>query len=127
MDLPKKEKTFYFSAVGTTTGRKYEGTFTVLASLTIGQKHFIEIERTRLLNDYKNPTTALEGYALILSNLSIRVLESPDWWKQNSGMNIEDEDVLVALYDKVLAMEKEWSQEVLVMGQEAKEQAKTNS
>jgi hypothetical protein len=122
MDLPSKELVFDFEHVGALTEKKYEGRFTVLALLDIGQKHRLELEKTRLLGNHQNPTDGLVGIAVILANLRIKVVDGPEWWKQsNGGFSIQDEDVLVALYDKVLDSESEWRQKMRDMGAKAQE------
>jgi hypothetical protein len=113
MSLPKNEKTFDFNHVGETTGKKYEGQFTVRCSLNMGMKHQLELEKSRLLADFLNPTSELAGIALILSNLRIKISEAPEWWKQSAGgFNLEDEDVLVELYKKLVEKELEYRNEI---------------
>jgi len=109
MELPKNEAVFHFDHVGETTGNKYDGTFTVRTALNMGQKHLLELEKSKLLADFLNPTNELAGIALILSNLRVKVIDAPEWWKQSAGgLNIMDEDVLVELYKKVVEKELEW-------------------
>lgn len=111
MDLPSKEKTFEFEHIGETTGKKYDGRFTVLCLLNVGQKHALGLEKTRLLGGYPNPTDDLITFAIILSNLRAKIIyaEAPEWWKQShGGAVIEDEDVLVELYNRVQEAEQEW-------------------
>lgn len=113
MDLPSKEKTFDFEHVGEETGKKYEGRFTVLCTLNIGQKHAMALEKTRLLGNYPNPTDDLAGLAIILANVRAKVIDSPEWWKQsNGGAMLDDESVLVALYRKVQEAEVEWKEDL---------------
>jgi hypothetical protein len=113
MELPKNEATFEIDVVGDTTFKHYDGQFTVRCILTMGQKHSMELEKSRLLGSYTNPTEELLGYAIIFSNLRHKIVEGPEWWKQsNGGSSIKDENVLVALYDKVLKAEDEWRQSV---------------
>ena len=109
MDLPKNEAVFDFDAVGLTTGKKYDGQFTVVCILNMARKHALEIEKTRLMADFSNPTETLFGLATILANLRVRIVNSPEWWKQSSGgFQLMDEDVLVTLYDKVMEAEAKW-------------------
>jgi hypothetical protein len=111
MNLPSKERTFDFSYQGTV--KKYEGTFTVLAHLNVGQKHALALEKTRLLGNYSNPTDDLAGFAIVLANLRIKIIDGPEWWKQSQGgLTIEDEDALVALYREVQKAEEEWIKEL---------------
>ena len=111
MDLPSKEKTFDFDYTAELTNKRYDGRFTVLCSLNIGQKHAMALEKTRLLGSYQNPTDDLFGFAIILSNLRAKVIDGPEWWKQSrGGSTIEDEDVLVQLYNKVQEAESQWKE-----------------
>lgn len=109
MDLPKNEAVFDFESTGGTTGKKYDGQFTVVCILNMSRKHQLEIEKTRLMADFSNPTETLFGLATILANLRVRIVNAPEWWKQSGGgFNLMDEDVLVALYDKVMEAEAKW-------------------
>lgn len=113
MDIPKNEATFTIEHEGETTGQKYEGKFTVRTALNMLQKHNLELEKTRLLADYSNPTDGLAGIALILSNLRVKIVDAPEWWKQsNGGLDVMDEDVLVLLYRKIVEKELEWREAV---------------
>jgi uncharacterized phage-like protein YoqJ len=124
MDLPKKESTFEFEHVAKMTDKKYDGKFTVRTVLNMGQRHQLEMEKTRLMADYVNPTDGLAGIAVILSKLRVHVIDGPEWWKQSAGgFLIDDEDALVALYDKVIEAENKWKNDLKKKGEEAKEQA----
>lgn len=126
MDLPSKESVFDFDHTGADTSKRYEGQFKVLCLLDMGQKHRLELEKTRLLGNYANPTDGLAGIAIILANLRVKIIDAPEWWKQsNGGYNIQDEDALVALYDKVLAAEAEWRKQMIEKGKKA--QTETSS
>lgn len=113
MDLPSKERTFEFDYVGLDTGKEYKGRFTVLCLLNVGQKHSRDLEQTRLLGNYVNPTDSLAGLAVILSNLRAKIVDAPEWWKQSQGgALIEDEDTLVTLYRKVQEAESLWREDL---------------
>ena len=87
----------------------------------MGEKHQLAMEKTRLLADYMNPTDDLAGQAVILSKLRVHIVDGPEWWQQSAGgFLIDDEDAIVALYDKVLKAENEWREKVRDMGSEAK-------
>ena len=121
MDLPLKQKVFDFEYV-TDLGKKYDGRFTVLCSLNIGQKHMLELEQTRLLGNYASPTPGLEGLALVLANLRAKVVDGPNWWTQsNGGLAIEDEDALVSLYRKLQEVELTWKNDLLEKAKKAQE------
>lgn len=121
MDLPMKQRIFDFDYT-TDLGKKYDGQFTVLCSLNIGQKHMLELEQTRLLGNYAAPTPGLEGLALVLSNLRIKIIDGPNWWLQSAGgSNIDDEDALVSLYRKLEEVEKAWKTDLLEKAKKAQE------
>jgi hypothetical protein len=127
MDLPNIESVFDFDYTSE-LGKRYEGRFTVLCLLDIGQKHRLALEKTRLLGNHAFPTEELSAYALVLSNLRVKIVDAPEWWKQsNGGYNIKDEDALVALYDKLLIAEGEWKAKLVQKGQAAAEAAPQNS
>lgn len=108
MDLPTTEAVFDFDFTSD-LGKKYDGQFTVRCLLSMRQKHLLELEKTRLLGNYSNPTDELAGIATILATLRARIVDAPEWWKQSDGgFNISDIDTLSALFDKVLAAEVEW-------------------
>jgi hypothetical protein len=113
MELPKNESTFNIEMVGDTTFKKYEGQFTVRCVLTAGQRHAMELEKSRLLGNFTSPTDALIGLAEVLATLRARVIESPEWWRQSAGGSmLSDENVLMELYNKVSEVETQWRQKV---------------
>jgi hypothetical protein len=123
MDLPLKQRTFNFDHTGEETNKKYDGMFTVWCSLTVGQKHALALEKTRLLGNYANPTDDLAGLAIILANLRAKIVDGPNWWTQSQGgALIEDEDALVALYRKVQEAEVAWKEELKKKTQTAPDQ-----
>jgi len=113
MELPKNESQFEVDVLGDTTYKKYDGQFTVRCILTMGQKHAMELEKSRLLGSYPNPSADLVGLAEIFANLRAKVIDGPEWWKQSQGGSlIKDENALVILYNKVLDAEDEWKMKV---------------
>ena len=126
MDLPSKEKTFAFEHTGETTGKKYDGQFTVLCVLSVGQKHALALEKTRLIANYMNPTDDLAGIAVFLANVRAKVLSGPEWWHQSGGgATIDDEDALVVLYRKISEAEVEWKEELKKKTQKIPDQTST--
>lgn len=113
MDLPSKERTFEIEYIGLDTGKEYKGRFTVLCLLNVGQKHARDLEQTRLLGGYENPTDPLIGLSIVLSNLRAKIVDAPEWWKQSQGGSlIEDEDVLMHIYNKVRDAESSWKEDL---------------
>jgi hypothetical protein len=113
MELPKNEATFDVDMLGDTTFKQYQGQFTCRCILNIGQKHSMELEKSRLLGSYVNPTEDLQGLAIIFANLRAKIIEAPEWWKQSAGgTTINDENILVELFKQLQKAEKEWRQKV---------------
>jgi hypothetical protein len=118
--LPKQERSFDLKVTGGVTGHEYAGTFTVRCVLNIGQKHAIELEKSRLLSDQRNPTNGLASIAVTLAEIHGRTVEAPAWWKDsNAGADLLDEDVIFAIFDKCLELEDQWKAELKAKGQEA--------
>lgn len=113
MELPKNEATFSIDAVGDITGKKYEGLFTVRCVLNMGQKHLMELERSRLLGNYANPTDELAGIAMILASLRAKIVDGPEWWKQSAGgNNLSDDNILLEVFNKISDAEIQWKKTV---------------
>ena len=124
MDLPSKERTFDVDCTGEITGKRYEGTFTVLCSLNIGQKHALALEKTRLLGNYSSPTEDLISLSVILANLRVKIVDGPEWWKQSrGGSSLEDEEVIVTLYEKISEAERTWKETLKQKAQKLQEPA----
>jgi hypothetical protein len=120
MELPKKEHVFDFDFVDE-TGKKYDGRFVCKCALNIGDKHAVELEKTRLQGNYPNPTDTLAGIAQVLANLRVRILvkDAPTWWQQSAGGTDLDETTLMALYDKVMEGDRLWREKLAQKAQEA--------
>lgn len=122
MDLPKKERTFYFDYTSLESGQVYEGNFTIKCKLNVADKYQLELEKSRLISDMQNPTNGLAGIAIALSTLRARIIDGPNWWTQGRGLSIEDEDALVTLFDKVETESLEWRKELEAKAKAAKEE-----
>jgi hypothetical protein len=110
MELPSREKTFYFDYTGESMFR-YEGSFTVKCRLNTAERHGMESDRSRLLGDSKNPTQDLQAIALCVSTCRAHLSDAPEWFKQSRGL-LEDEDALVSLYNKTVEVCDEWRKEL---------------
>ncbi len=107
--LPKNEKTFEVDVLGTDTGVQYQGQFTVKCILNMADRHSMEMEKTRLMADYANPSGGLAGIAITLATLRTKVIKGPPWWENSDGgINIMDENVIIAVYDQCSQAESEW-------------------
>lgn len=127
MELPKNEAVFEIDIQGDTTLKQYQGQFTCRCILTMGQKHTMELEKSRLLGSYNNPTLELQGIARILAELRAKLTDAPEWWKQSQGgTNLSDENLLVELYTKVEKAEQEWRQKVKDLASPSQDSTSSN-
>jgi hypothetical protein len=111
--LPKNERTFSIKVEGDTSGETFEGQFTTKCVLNMTEKHSKELEKTRLMADYANPSVTLSGIAEILSTVRAKLTKWPDWWANlDFGAKILDENVIIEIYDEVQALEREWRSEI---------------
>lgn len=118
--LPKSERSFDLKFLGPNTGYEYAGAFTVRCLLTIGQKHQIELEKSRLMADQRNPTNGLTNIAVALAEIRGRMVEAPAWWKDSKGgADLLDEEVIYEIFNKCLDLEDEWKAELKAKSEEA--------
>ena len=119
--LPKNEATFDFDEVGETTGERYKGQFTVMCVLNMAGRHALELEKTRLMADYANPSRGLAGIAITLATVRAKIIEAPAWWKNSDdGSQIIDENVVLELFDKCNQVETQWRKQLKEQAEEAK-------
>lgn len=119
--LPKNERTFSIKIEGDTSSETFEGQFTTKCVLNMAEKHGKELEKTRLMADYANPSGTLSGIAEILSTVRAKLTKWPDWWANlDYGSGILDENVIIKIYDETLALEREWRAEIRKKSDEAK-------
>lgn len=111
MELPKKERTFYFKHDGE-LGFVYEGHFTIKCRLNVAERYSLELEKSRLLADMANPTNGLLGTSVALSTLRTKIVDGPNWWKQGNGLMLEDEDTLFLLYEEVEKESEKWRKDL---------------
>jgi len=111
--LPKNERSFSISLEGDTTSEKFEGQFVAKCVLTMAEKHSKELEKTRILADYANPSASLAGIAEILSTIRTKLIKWPDWWANlDHGSKILDENIIILIYDQILSLERDWKDEI---------------
>jgi hypothetical protein len=127
MDLPKNEAIFHVDLEGDTTYKRYEGQFTVRCVLSAGQRHTMELEKSRLIGSSPQPTDALIGLSEVLGTLRAKIIEAPEWWKQSlGGSSLADENVLMELYTKVADEEVKWRQKVKELANPSKDSTSPN-
>lgn len=118
--LPKNEQSFDIDMVGETTNLQYKGTFTAKCVLNIAGKHSLELEKTRLMADYANPSAGLAGIAIALATIRAKIVDGPAWWKDSDmGSTIMDENVIFKMYDECNRVEASWRESLKKTAEEA--------
>lgn len=117
-DMPPTETDVQVEAVGDVTKRKFIGEFTVKIPR---RKEQCLIDKHRAFLNGPAPEN-LEPATLkfhhMISYLRYVVTQSPKWWQESDlGYELYDENVVQAVYDKVLEFEVEWLK--AVWGEEA--------
>lgn len=111
--LPKNERSFDIDVIGDATGVQYKGTFTAKCILNMAGRHAMELEKTRLMSDYANPSAGLAGISITLATIRAKVIEGPAWWKDSDGgSTIIDDNVLIYIYDEIAKLESAWRKEL---------------
>jgi len=118
--LPKIERSFDLDHKGAVTGVEYKGSFTVRCVLNVGQKHSVELEKSRLMADQRNPTNGLISLAVALAEIRGRLVDSPSWWKDSkAATDFIDDDVVYEVFNRCLDMEDQWKTELKKNAEEA--------
>lgn len=101
---------FTISVIGETTGETLRGKFRAKKRLT----HLDRLQRDQIRRDLlgaTSPGTAsaeAQSLALGLADLRVRLTETPTWWKDsNDGLDLADENALVAVYEGAQKVEQE--------------------
>lgn len=103
------EHTFPFSEVGETTEEKFTGDFKAKKRLS----HRDQLRKDQLRRDLLGgqpgtPTERALSTAMILSELSVRILKAPKWWTEaGEGLDLEDDNVIGRVYDLTMKPERD--------------------
>lgn len=109
MPLPKNEKSFHLIVEGETSSERYEGDFTCICVPNIAIRNRIDRDELRETGDLNNIGVELLLRSRWLSNVQNRLTTWPDWWDGcRRGAALIDDNVLKAIYDKVIEAEVEW-------------------
>jgi hypothetical protein len=92
--------TISINEVGEVTGLPFSGKFLIKTVLS-RRDNFLADERRRFMLG-SNPNGALpnlQGEALILGILSVRIIESPKWWSDSdNGLELADDNIIGTLF-----------------------------
>ena len=107
-------KVIELSTSGTLTGKPYVGSFKAKGVLTRRDQFLADATRRRIIGP--NPgdaLPALQGEAYMLGQLSVRLVEVPDWWTAcANGELLEDGNVIAELYELALGAETSIKEEI---------------
>lgn len=108
---------FSISLVGDATRTTWAGQFTVKTKLSWrDQLQMDKLRREFLGPDAQGASPDAIAQAVILAELSVRVIEAPQWWfESKGGLEMCDDNVLTTIYEKtrevVIAADKQVEEE----------------
>lgn len=100
---------FSISEKGENTGRDYSGVFKVKTLLTRSDMFLSDQRRRDILGpNGETALDALKAEAFMLGQLFVRIVEAPKFWPEsNFGLELEDVNVISALFSKCMEIENE--------------------
>jgi hypothetical protein len=127
MPLNMDPVVFTINVVGDITKERVQGTFASKPILTHREELTVDrIKRDLLGPDSANASANSVAMASIIAELSVRLTDAPPFWKNsNGGLDLVDENVVAAVYEKVMKIEKDTVDGVKTEGVEAKQELKT--
>jgi hypothetical protein len=110
------------SVTGNTTGRSYNGTFKAKTLLTRRDQFAADLKRREIIGSVAPDTAmpALVGEAFIIGQLSVRIIEAPDWWTQSAGgLDLQDANVSEDLFRHAVEAEQKAKDAIKQQAKEA--------
>jgi hypothetical protein len=98
---------FTVDVVGEDSGTRWFGKF-VVKTLLSRKDRFMADEKRRLVlgADAINASVDRATEAFMFGQLSVRVVESPTWWKEsNGGLNLPDLNVIATVFNEAMQCE----------------------
>jgi len=107
-DKNPNHESFTIDVTGEQTGDRKVGKFTVKKRLSFRDQLTRDNLRRSLLGPaVGQPLPRALSAANIFSELGVRIVEAPSWWNDNdNGMDLEDDKVVAAVYDKTMEVEE---------------------
>jgi hypothetical protein len=120
--------TFTVDVKGEVTERQYTGVFTTKARLT--QRDYLledQIRRDIIGPNAQSASAMATGISIAVSYLKVRVLKAPKWWTDSDGgLDLEDDNILAAVYYKAVEAEKEDKKVLADQAEKARQELKKN-
>jgi len=119
--LPNSES-FVVNVNGDTTGENQTGKFVAKKRLSFNDQLRRDNFRRQMLGEAPGePTPRVASMATVFSELLVRLLEAPSWWVDaDEGRELEDENVIVDVYEKALKVESDAKAEIAKRAAEAR-------
>ena len=124
MPTTTETSTFTLSnCIGSITGEKYVGDFTAKKDLSL-EDHITADRTYRDLLGGINPLYANEAasnIAAVVAELSVRLVETPKWWKEvRGGLKLKDTNVLTEIFEAAKKVSDDCQAERAKKAEEAK-------
>lgn len=118
--------TFVVNETGEVSGESFHGTFTMKLRLShMDQFKRDEIRRRLLGADSEHASPRAANAAMVFSEIMIHLTDSPTWWKgNNDGLDLEDDNVVAAVFNGIMAEKKKYTEAMTKKAEEAKEALK---
>lgn len=113
---------------GTTTGESYTGKFKVRTRLSFrDQLRRDEIRRSLLGPNPAGTSDGASFVASIVSEMAVRTIESPSWWKNSDGgLDMADLNILAEVFALASKAEQELVSSLVKDGEKAQADLKAN-
>ena len=105
----ESDDTIEINEVGLYSGTPYHGVFKVKTMLSRQDRFAADEQRRRILGiDANNAMPGLQGEAMMLGQLYVRILDGPDWWKNTRfGLDLQDDNIIGTLFAGCIKKENE--------------------
>jgi hypothetical protein len=115
-------RSFLVDVVGSSTGRKYNGLFRVKPFLSHRDKLRRDEIKRQLIGSLPDGTSnAASQIAEIFGKIWAHLVEAPSWWKDaGNGIDLIDEEPVVAVIEELTRIEKEAQKSITESGDQAK-------
>jgi hypothetical protein len=124
-ELPSMEHTFSVKIEGKHESgvALYEGSFTYRRPNLRAKSQIAKLE-SKLNEDIKFLPDDVRDLHFAIAWLYYTIIDSPDWWKKSdSGMELYDFNIILAIYAETMKFEKAWKDKVWGGQEEAQKEA----
>jgi hypothetical protein len=112
---------FTVSVTGDTSGEKWYGLFKVKTRLSHrDQLQRDKVRRELLGTDGANASVRARDQAEIFSQLAVRVVDAPSWWRDNgNGLDLADDNLISEVYSASVKAEVDSLEAIKKAGEQA--------